>query len=160
MPNFLEQLVAEWYEFQGFFVRRNVKVGKLAKGGYESELDIVAFNPDERRLVHIEPSMDADSWEKREYRYAKKFDAGRKYIPGLFKRFGELPEIEQVAVFVFGNRKLQPKIGGGSVLHISSLMNDIRLNVASKKVAIEVIPEQFVILRSLQFASNYWEVTQ
>ena len=43
MPNFLEQLVREWYEYQGYFVRQNVNVGKRAKGGYECELDIVAF---------------------------------------------------------------------------------------------------------------------
>jgi hypothetical protein len=31
MPrNHLEDLVAEWYEFRGYFVRRNVQVGKLA----------------------------------------------------------------------------------------------------------------------------------
>ena len=30
MPgNYLEQLVAEWYEYQGYFVRRNVLVGKM-----------------------------------------------------------------------------------------------------------------------------------
>jgi hypothetical protein len=28
--NFLEQLVAEWYEYDGYFIRRNVKVGKRA----------------------------------------------------------------------------------------------------------------------------------
>ncbi len=38
MANFLEQLVAEWYEHQGYFVRRNVQVGKRTKGGYEGEL--------------------------------------------------------------------------------------------------------------------------
>ena len=26
--NFLEQLVTEWYEYRGYFVRRNVPVGK------------------------------------------------------------------------------------------------------------------------------------
>jgi hypothetical protein len=32
MPsNHLEQLVAEWYEYQGYFVRRNIFVGKLPK---------------------------------------------------------------------------------------------------------------------------------
>ena len=41
--NFLEQLVAEWYEYRGYFIRRNVWVGKLAKGGYECELDIIDF---------------------------------------------------------------------------------------------------------------------
>ena len=43
--NYLEQLVAEWLEYQGYFVRRNVLVGKRAAGGYECELDVVAFNP-------------------------------------------------------------------------------------------------------------------
>lgn len=160
MPNFLEQLIAEWYEYQGYFVRRNIKVGKLEKGGHEGELDVVAYDPQNRKLVHFEPSMDADSWETRERRYTKKFDAGRKHIPELFKGFGELPDIEQIAVFVFGNAKSHAKIGGGRVLHISDLMNEIRLHIAQKKVAIEVIPEQFVILRSLQFAANYWEITQ
>jgi hypothetical protein len=43
--NHLEDLVAEWYQFQGFFVRRNIQVGKRLRGGYECELDIVAFQP-------------------------------------------------------------------------------------------------------------------
>jgi len=31
MSNHLEQLIGEWLEHQGYFVRRNVKVGKLAQ---------------------------------------------------------------------------------------------------------------------------------
>lgn len=31
--NHLEQLVAEWYEFEGYFVRRNVMVGRRPSGG-------------------------------------------------------------------------------------------------------------------------------
>ena len=49
--NFLEQLVAEWYEFNGYFVRRNVKVGPRAKGGHDGELDVVAFHPGRKSLV-------------------------------------------------------------------------------------------------------------
>ena len=49
MPgNHLESLVAEWYEFRGYFVRRNVPVGKRPKGGYDCELDIVAFHPEQK----------------------------------------------------------------------------------------------------------------
>jgi hypothetical protein len=88
--NYLEQLIAEWYEHQGFFVRRNVLAGKRLKGGHECELDVVAFHPHKKLLVHIEPSMDASSWDERERRYKKKFDAGRKYIPHLFQGL-ELP---------------------------------------------------------------------
>ena len=75
--NHLEELVSEWLGYRGYFVRRNVLVGKRAKGGYECELDVVAFHPGLRRLVHVEPSLDAHSWKKRAARFAKKFAAGR-----------------------------------------------------------------------------------
>jgi hypothetical protein len=59
--NFLEQLLVEWYELQGYFTRKNVLVGKREKGGYECELDVVAFHPAKNHLVHLEASMDASS---------------------------------------------------------------------------------------------------
>ena len=37
MANHLEQLISEWLEFRGYFVRRNVKVGKLWPGGQTKE---------------------------------------------------------------------------------------------------------------------------
>jgi len=64
--NHLEQLVAEWYEFRKYFVRRNINVGKRPQGGYECELDIVAFHPELKKIAHIETSLDADSWKERE----------------------------------------------------------------------------------------------
>jgi hypothetical protein len=57
--NHLEQLIRQYYEWQGYIVRGNVKVGRLAHGGWEGELDIVAFEPNENRVVHLEPSIDA-----------------------------------------------------------------------------------------------------
>jgi len=47
--NYLEQLVAEWYEYRGYFVCRNVLVCKLAKGGCEFESDVEVFH---RRYLH------------------------------------------------------------------------------------------------------------
>ena len=41
--NYLEQLVAEWYEYKGYFVKKNLWVGKLSSGGYECELDDGTF---------------------------------------------------------------------------------------------------------------------
>ena len=108
MSNFLEQLVAEWYEFRGFYVRRNVKVGKRSKGGHEGELDVVAFHPVERRLVHVETSMDAENWEKRETKFSRKFKAGKTYIPSLFAGLGSLPEIEYVALIGIALIRLMP----------------------------------------------------
>ena len=67
--NFLESLIAEWLEYKGMFVRTNVLVGPREKGGYECELDVVAIDVQERRILHYEPTMDADSWEDREVRF-------------------------------------------------------------------------------------------
>ena len=96
--NYLEQLTAEWYEYQGYFVRRNVRAGKLPKGGYECELGVVAINPESEHLVHIEASMDAWSWKEREKNYVKKFQAGKKHIPGLFKGLNVPSKIDQIAL--------------------------------------------------------------
>lgn len=153
--NHLEQLIAEWYEFRGYFVRRNVHVGKRVKGGYECELDIVAFHPQERKLVQIEPSLDADSWAKREKRYKRKFDAGRKYIPKLFQG-AELPgEIEQIAVFVFASKKNHPLLAGGKVLLVQDVLREIVQDLTGRRVEKNAIPEQFPILRTIQFITHY-----
>ena len=153
--NFLEQLVAEWYEYRGYFVRRNVPVGRRSRGGYESELDMIALNPVTRHLVHLEPSMDAESWETRERRFRKKFEAGRKYIRDLFPGF-ELPEeIEQIAILIVGSKANHPMLGGGQVLLVSDLMRDIMEELSDKKLSENAIPEHHALLRTLQLVVEY-----
>ncbi|MXY25139.1 MAG: hypothetical protein F4Y45_11535 [Acidobacteria bacterium] len=154
--NHLESLVAEWYEFRGYFVRRNVQVGKRPAGGYEAELDIVAFHPEERSLVQIEPSLDAHTWAKREERYARKFEAGRVYIPGLFPGMAIPGEVAQIALFVFGGRTRE-SIAGGRVVFIEDFMREIRDGIRHRKVERAAIPQRFPLLRTLQFAAQYWE---
>jgi hypothetical protein len=153
--NFLEQLVSEWYEYQGYFVRRNVPVGKRSRGGYECELDIVAFDAVKRHLVHIEPSMDAESWTQRELRFGKKFDAGLKYIPGLFPGLDLPEEIEQIAIFAFASRTNHPTLAGRQVLLVSDLMREIMEDLSDKKIASAAVPEHHPILRTLQFVVEY-----
>lgn len=156
MANFLEQLVAEWYEFNGYFVRRNVRVGPRAKGGHEEELDIVAFHPVKKNLVHVEPSMDADRWDERESRFARKLAAGKRYIPELFAGIALPTEIEQIALLVTGSAANRSAIGGGRLMMIQELMGTIRTALVGRRVDKAAIPEQYVILRTLQFAANYW----
>ena len=153
--NFLEQLVAEWYEYRGYFVRRNIAVGRRTKGGYECELDIVALDPVRRHLVHIEPSMDAESWEKRERSFRKKFDAGLRYIPGLFPGLDLPDEIEQIAIFAFASRVNHPTLAGRKVLLVSDLMREIMEDLSAKKIASGAVPEHHALLRTLQFVVEY-----
>lgn len=153
--NHLEQLVGEWYEYSGYFVRRNVLVGRLLQGGYECELDVVAFHPGSGHLVHIEASLDGDSWKKREERFLKKFNAGRQHIPELFSGI-KLPEqIEQIALFVFASNKNVQKIGGGHVAIASEFYCEIVQGLRGKRVAEEAVPEQFPLLRTIQYCIEY-----
>src|SRR6266404_5836378 len=76
----LETLIFEYLEWRGFLLRKNVKVGRRVRGGWEMELDIVGYNPKSGALVHYEPSLDALPWPKREMRYKKKFEAAQKYL--------------------------------------------------------------------------------
>ena len=153
--NHLEQLVAEWYEFQGYFVRKNVNVGKRPQGGYECELDIIAFHPETKRLVQVEPSMDADSWAKREERYKKKFVAGSKYIPQIFNGLEIPSKIEQVALFLFASKATHQQIGGGKIMLVSELIVEISKELAKYKVAKQAVPEQYPLLRTIQFVMEY-----
>jgi hypothetical protein len=156
--NFLEELVAEWYEFQGYFVRRNVLVGRRAKGGYECELDVVAFHPGSKHLVHIEPSMDAQSWAKRDERFTKKFAAGRRHIPELFSGL-ELPEaFEQIALLGFASNKNRSTVGGGKLLLVDELLREILTSLKDRRIASSAVPEDKPILRTLQYVAEHREV--
>jgi len=153
--NHLEQLVAEWYEYRGYFVRRNVFVEKRKKGGYACELDIVAFNPEQKHLVHIEPSMDAYSWKTRERRFAKKFAAGRKHIPTLFSGIHVPGEIDQIALLCYASTANKKTVGGGRIMLIPDLLKQILGELKSNSIASKAVSEQFALLRTLQFVCEY-----
>ena len=113
MMNHLEQLVSEWLEYNEYFVKKNVLVGNRLAGGYESELDVVAFNNQTNHLVHVEPSLDANSWKKRDERFARKFDLGRKHIPDLFKDIKTPENIDQVCMLLLASKANHESVGGG-----------------------------------------------
>jgi hypothetical protein len=148
--NHLEQLISEWYDWKGYIVRRNVKVGKRTKGGYEGELDVVAFHPAKNHLVHVEPSTDTQSWSKREVKFKRKFEAGEKYIPKLFDGFTLPPEIEQYAVLVQGSKANHQTVGGKKFILVGELLQNILKDVRKHGFLSSAVSEQWPILRTLQ----------
>jgi hypothetical protein len=153
--NFLEQLLAEWYELQGYFIRKNVLVGKRPQGGHDCELDVVAFHPAKKHLVHIEASMDASSWAERERRFKKKFDAGRKHIPLLFRGLDIPTNIDQFAVLVFASKQKRDTLAGGKLILGNDIMKEIFEDLQNRSIYSQAIPEQFPILRAFQFVAQY-----
>jgi len=147
MPNnFLEQLVAEWYEYQGFLVKRNVRVGRRSMGGHEGELNVVGFHPCAGRLVHAEASMDAERWDERERRFTKKFEACRKYAPQLFGQLATKLPLEQVAVLGYGGRSVRTQLGGGRLVFVRDLLAEIFRALTPMRIASSAMPEHFPIL--------------
>ncbi len=150
--NHLERLIYQYYEWQGYVVRSNVHVGKRPQGGYECELDICAYNPNTNHLIHLEPSLDADNWEKRERRFKKKFLAGTKYFKlSVFPWLAEsqLP-IEQIAILIASPQN-HPTVGGGRVVNLDSMVSEIKAKVlATGIMAKNAIPERYDLLRTMQ----------
>ncbi len=156
--NHLEKLISQYYEWQGYIVRSNVRVGRLVHGGWEGELDIIAYHPDTKQLIHIEPSLDAHSWAKREERFQKKFTAGKKYIPlEVFPWVGKNTPIEQIAVLITSSRK---ELAGGRVISIDELVAKIKQEVQDQGVmAKNAIPEELDLMRTIQYAvSGYYAI--
>lgn len=155
MATHLETLIHEYLEWRGYLVRRNVKVGRLPRGGWSMELDLIGYHPKTSDLVHYEPSVDALSWEKREARYVKKFEAGRKYL--FTEVFAWLPPetpFKQIAVFI-SHPKDRHTIAGGSIISIDELMLEIRAEVSKCGImAKNAIPESYPLLRTVQLALN------
>lgn len=151
----LEDLIAEYYDWKGYLVKRNIKVGKLGHGGWEMELDVMAFDPHTGHLVHIEPSIDAHSWHVREQRFAKKFNAARKYIfSEIFTWLDSSMEVEQIAVLV-SHPKGRDKLAGAKIISIDELMVEMRREIlACGIVAKNAIPEQYPNLRTMQLSHN------
>lgn len=153
--NYLEQLATEWYEYSGYFVRRNVLVGAKPGGGFEGELAILAVHVGQRHVIHIEPSMDAHSWEKRSERYSKRFEDGRRFIPGLVDGLEPVVPLRQIALIGLGSRINHPTLGGGEVLTLPEFITEILTDLKGGGGTQGPVPQQYPILRTLQFVAEH-----
>lgn len=154
--NHLETLIKEYYEWKNYIVRNNIKVGKRKFGGWEMELDIVAYDPNSNIVIHLEPSIDADSWDKREERFKKKFEIGKKYIyKDIFPWLDEEKvEFKQIAILI-NHPKGKNELAGGLIMSIDEFSSMIKQEIIKVgKASTNAIPEIFPLLRTIQFIEN------
>ncbi len=155
--NHLEKLTRQYYDWKGYLVKGNVKVGRLSHGGWAGELDIVAYRPPTEdfteHLVHIEPSIDAHSWKKREERFEKKFRHGSKYIyKDVFPWLSPDTPLEQIAMLVSSTKN---KLCGATVISIDDFMKKIKDEIQEEGImARKAIPEEYDLLRTIQMTIN------
>lgn len=148
----LEELLAEYYEWRGHVVKCNALVGKRERGGWEMELDVVAYDPQTTTILHVEPSLDALSWAKREERFVKKFEAGRKYIlKDMFPWLPPTTPIIQRAILISA-AKQRRTLAGAQVVSVDEMVGEIKQAVSCKGVAARAaISEHYPLLRTIQF---------
>jgi len=151
--NFLEQLSAEWYEYKGYFVRTNVKFGKRKEGGYKGEMDVVAYNPSNREILHIETSTDSNSWPKRKKIFIKKFKDAKEHYLEIFPYKGKF---KQMAI-VGPNLKQTTESFGKSIeiKHIPAFLTEITEELKTKDPMKDAIPESYPLLRVVQYSAFY-----
>jgi hypothetical protein len=153
MSNHLEDLTAEWLEYNGYFVRKSVLVGKRPNGGFEGELDVVGLHPQTRHLIHIECSLDADTWDRREERFTAKFERGRRYIASLFNGLDIDTDPDQVALLQFGGG-MRTQLGGARIIWVSDFVSDMMALLRSRSPDKRAVPSTLPLLRSIQLAAQ------
>lgn len=149
--NHLEELVYEYFDWNDYFVKKNINVGKRQGGGYEMELDIIAYNPHKNHLIHIETSLDAYSWKTREERYDKKFKIGRKYIfDEVFPWLDRNIEIDELIIGI--NKTQDGKLNSVNIITVDEYMTKIINEIKTiGKASKNAIPQQYPMLRTIQF---------
>jgi hypothetical protein len=153
---FLEQLVAEWYEYEGYFVRSNVRARKRTKGGFDVELDVLAYDLPNNTLLHVETSGDADSWVERERRFrTKKFILRTKEYEAIIGC--KVNKIKKIAIVGYA-RATKTNLNWGrdiEVVLIPDFMKRIAGKLRSQRPTHEAVPEGFPLLRAMQMVLAY-----
>jgi len=146
----LEQLVTEWLDLRGYFVRCNVRVGRLSHGGHTGEIDIAAFHPPTTHCLHVECSGDANSWKVRESSFERKFAIGREFVEKEVFPWLKDPRIEQWAV-VWGAGPRRKTVGRAKIVTMNMLYRNIARDIVKlNQKGNRVIPEKYPLLRTIQ----------
>ena len=61
-----------------------------------------------------------------------------------------------MAALVYGSNKNRSHMGSGRIVLIKEPMTEIRGIRSKRKVRNAAVPEQYTILRGMQFAANFW----
>ncbi len=151
--NHLEQIVAEWLQYNGYFVRCSVPVGPRPRGGFEGELDVVGVNIVRSHMIHVECSLDADSKAIREKRFSAKFERGRRFKDSVFPGLTLPEDFEQVVVHQFPNKGMRI-VGGAQLISVWELVHEIHVGLKKTSPASGAVSSNLPLLRTLQLAAD------
>lgn len=145
--NQLEEIVREYYEYIGYFVKTNIKFGKRVTGGYSGEVDVIAYKPNEEKLVYIECSQAALSDKALGNEAQKKFP---NYIN--YKNEFKLEIKESYKIFIVGQSAISKQaLMPEGVEHkpIKQFMKEVYDSITEDFMH-QAVPEVYPLLRTIQ----------
>ena len=150
--NFLEELVAEWLQQNGWLVSKNVRYGPRPEGGYVGEADLIAFHPDGGEYLHVETSQAAPSKAKLAKKFRDQFRKAKRFYPEMLS--GISGEVFKLAI---GGWTKEPADPGESIeaMTIPQFVERVSNELLSEEVWTRVTPERFALLRAMELALRY-----
>lgn len=133
-----------------------MRARKREKGGWDVELDVLAYDPSNGTLLHVETSGDAASWAKRKRQFlAKKFILKREEYEAILGC--KVSKIKKIAVVGYP-RSTKVDLNWGQdieVVLIPVLIARIAEKLHLQHPTKEAVPEGFPILRAMQTVLAY-----
>lgn len=157
--NFLEQLAAEWYEYNGYLCRTNIRFGETGHGGHLGEMDVIAYHPRTKEFVHIECSTDAWSWGEKKKVFVKKFKNAQKFYSDKFPF--KKKNIRKIAVTGFSRPRDNTKQKMNFGLGIEVLLVPEFVALISSELSkldpwyVGINEASYPLLRAIQYGTFY-----
>lgn len=157
--NFLETLTAEWYEYNGYFCRTNIRFGETGHGGHIGEMDAVAYHPKTKEFIHVECSTDSWSWVEKRAVFIKKFEKAERYYREKFPF--ERGAVRKIAITGFSkprhNSEQKMNFGNGiETILVPDFVTTISSELSKKDPwNVGINESSYPLLRSIQFGTFY-----
>lgn len=145
--NQLEEMVKEYYEYSGYFVKTNIRFYKLERGGYKGETDVIAYNPQNMNLIHIECSQEAVSDKDLKAKADKKFPKELDYEKELNLKIKEISKIFIVGQSSASKQDLMPY--GVEHKSVKQFMKEV-YDFITEDFMHNAVPEVYPLLRTIQ----------
>ena len=153
--NFLEQVVAEWFDLKGYFVKTNLRFGKSPGGGVRGEMDVIAFHPQTKEFVHVEASTSAASWKRQCAVIERKFNSAGQHYDDMF----QFPRESTRLIAISGFGRVAPawakeRLGesGVTLESVPEFFRKVTAGIQDRPITKGTISETLPLLRAIQFS--------
>lgn len=145
--NYLEQLVSEWYQYQGCFVKTNVRITNGKTKSVRHELDVMAYNYKTNECFHVEATTSTH--KSGDGRRIDRFKNAN--YKGIFGGINLPKKITKRVIFLHNRSDITIYDKNGiCALNMLQFLNEINAVLKEKSIGSDIVPESFPLIRTIQ----------